>query len=35
MESKLVAVNPKLTPVVDCTSDALTFAFKGTPLEGK
>jgi cytosine/adenosine deaminase-related metal-dependent hydrolase len=33
IESKLVAVNPKLTPVIDCTNDAMAKAFAGTPLQ--
>jgi len=32
IESKLLAVNPKLTPVVDCTDDAARKAFAGTPM---
>jgi cytosine/adenosine deaminase-related metal-dependent hydrolase len=35
IESKLKAVNPKLTPIVDCTFDEMVAAFKGTPIEGK
>jgi len=35
VESKLLAVNPKLTPVIDCENDEMDAAFKGTPLEGK
>jgi cytosine/adenosine deaminase-related metal-dependent hydrolase len=31
VESKLLAVNPKRTPVVDCTNDVATFAYKGIP----
>ncbi|MCC6899003.1 MAG: amidohydrolase family protein [Polyangiaceae bacterium] len=35
VEAKLVAVNPKLTPVIDCENDEMVAAFKGTSLEGK
>jgi hypothetical protein len=35
IESQLLAVQPSLTPVVDCTSTISNAAFKGTPLEGK
>jgi cytosine/adenosine deaminase-related metal-dependent hydrolase len=31
-EAALVAVNPKLTPVIDCTNDAAIKAYAGTPL---
>jgi len=33
VESKLVAVNPRLTPVIDCTNDEATKAYAGTPLQ--
>jgi cytosine/adenosine deaminase-related metal-dependent hydrolase len=33
IESKLVAVNPRLTPVIDCTDDEARKAYAGTPLE--
>ncbi|MDB4957500.1 MAG: hypothetical protein JWO36_5069 [Myxococcales bacterium] len=33
IESKLKAVNPKLTPVIDCTNDAATKALHGTSAE--
>lgn len=34
IEEKLRVVNPRLTPVIDCTDDEITKAFAGTPLEG-
>jgi cytosine/adenosine deaminase-related metal-dependent hydrolase len=33
VESKLMAVNPKMTPVIDCGNSAALAAYKGTPLE--
>jgi 5-methylthioadenosine/S-adenosylhomocysteine deaminase len=33
IESKLVAVNPKLTPVIDCDTDEATKAYAGTPVQ--
>jgi cytosine/adenosine deaminase-related metal-dependent hydrolase len=35
IESSLTAVQPTLTPVIDCSTTISTAAFKGTPLEGK
>ncbi|HTM22312.1 MAG TPA: amidohydrolase family protein [Kofleriaceae bacterium] len=31
--SKLIAVNPKLTPIIDCTDDEATKAYAGTPVQ--
>jgi cytosine/adenosine deaminase-related metal-dependent hydrolase len=33
IESKLLTVNPKLTPVIDCDNDEATKAYAGTPLQ--
>ena len=33
IESKLLTVNPKLTPVIDCTNDEALKAYQGTPLQ--
>jgi 5-methylthioadenosine/S-adenosylhomocysteine deaminase len=33
VESKLAPVNPKLTPVIDCTDDEALKAYAGTPLQ--
>jgi cytosine/adenosine deaminase-related metal-dependent hydrolase len=35
IESSLTAVQPSLTPLIDCTDTIKNAAFKGTPLEGK
>jgi len=35
IESSLTAVQPTLTPMIDCGNSIATAAFKGTPLEGK
>jgi 5-methylthioadenosine/S-adenosylhomocysteine deaminase len=35
IESSLLAVQPTLTPLVDCSTTIADAAFKGTPLEGK
>jgi hypothetical protein len=32
-EERLRAVNPKLTPIVDCSDEPMRKAFAGTPLE--
>ncbi len=33
IESKLLTVNPRLTPVIDCTNDEAQKAYAGTPLQ--
>lgn len=33
IETKLEAVNPKLTPIIDCTDDEARKAYAGTPVE--
>ncbi len=35
IETKLKAVNPKLTSVIDCTTDEAHAAFEGTPMAGQ
>jgi adenine deaminase len=32
-KTKLIAVNPKLTPIIDCTDDEALKAYAGTPVE--
>ena len=33
IESKLIAINPKLTPVIDCNNDEALKAYAGTPVQ--